>query len=210
MRLAALENSIGCNLQRDVAIASADADFALTPLSGPECIRFSELNHAQRKNDWLRGRNAMKQVLLTLGRNTDTSLIEFPHRQFSLTHAGASAFSIGLVSGCAGIGIDYEPVRAVDPQIARLFLNDPESRWLGSCQSADVQQQIVRLWTIKEAAFKSHPANSGMVLANFSVVEPGCRDSDVTVESGAWRMRVACLPHDQGFLSVAICEEALP
>lgn len=150
----------------------------------------------------------MKQVLATVGRDTDTSLIEFPHRQLSLTHAGESAFSIADTSGSAGVGIDYEPLRPVNPKITRLFLNAAEQRWLQRCPESEVQQQIVRLWTVKEAAFKSYPSNAGRVLADFSIVDPGSRISEVTVEPAGWRIRVACERYDEGYLSVAICEEA--
>jgi 4'-phosphopantetheinyl transferase EntD len=207
MRLPALEYSIGSDLKRDLAIASADPAFPFTPLSGPERARLNEFTLVQRRQDWLRGRNAMKQVLATLGQNTDTSHIDFPHRQFSLTHAGGSAFSIANIAGSAGIGIDYEPLRTVNPKIKRLFLNDTELRWLETCQESEVQQQIVRLWTNKEAAYKSCPDNSGRVLADFTIVDPGSRRSEVKVEPGSFRIRVACERHEEGYLSVAICEE---
>ena len=210
MRLPGLEYSIGSDLKREFAMASADPAFAITPLSGSESARLNQFTHVQRRQDWLRGRNAMKQVLAALGRNADTSHMEFPHRQFSLTHAGGSAFSIADTSGAAGIGIDYEPLRTVNPEIKRLFLNDTELRWLESCQESEVQQQLVRLWTIKEAAYKSCPDNSGRVLAEFSIVYPGSRISEVTVEPGSLRIRVACKRHGEGFLSVAICEETSP
>jgi 4'-phosphopantetheinyl transferase EntD len=207
MRLPALEFSIGSDLKRDLAIASADPAFKFTPLSGPERDRLNQFTNVRRRLDWLRGRNAMKQLLAMLGRDTDTSQVEFPHRQFSLTHAGENAFSIADISGSAGIGIDYEPFRNVNPEITRLFLNSTELRWLESCPETEVQHQIVRFWTIKEAAFKSYPSNAGLVLADFSIAEPGSRISDVTVAHGALGICVACERYDEGYLSVAICEE---
>jgi 4'-phosphopantetheinyl transferase EntD len=207
MRLPALEYSIGSDLKRNLAIAGVDPAFAFTSLSGPERDRLNQFTHVQRRQDWLRGRNAMKQLLAMLGRDTDTSQLEFPHRQFSLTHAGESAFSIADISGSAGIGIDYEPLRNVNPKITRLFLNATELRWLEGRPESEVQHQIVRFWTIKEAAFKSYPSNAGMVLADFSIAEPGSRISEVTAAPGAFRIRVACKRYDQGYLSVAICEE---
>jgi 4'-phosphopantetheinyl transferase EntD len=207
MRLPALERSFGSGLKQDLAIASADPAFACTPLSRLELNRMNQFTHAQRRVDWLRGRNAMKQVLAALRRDTDTSLIEFPHCQFSLTHAGGSAYSVAGIPGLAGIGIDYEPLRTVNPKITRLFLNATESRWLESRPESEVQHQIVRLWTIKEAAFKSHPANIGLVLADFWIPDPGSRISEVRAKPGNRRIRVACEGHDEGYLSVAICEE---
>ncbi len=207
MRIAALEHSIGSDLERDLAIAGADPAFAFTPLSGPERVRLNRYTQLQRRQDWLRGRNALKQVLQALERDTDTTQIEFPHRQFSVTHAGDRAYSVADFPGSAGVGIDYEPLRSVNPKITRLFLNETELRWLKGREESELQHGIVRLWTIKEAAFKSCPANSGLVLHHFSIVEAGSPVSEVTVEPGAYRIRVACKRHDQGHLSVAICEE---
>ena len=207
MRISALEHSIGSDLERDLAIAGADPAFAHTLLSGPERARLNRYTHRQRRRDWLRGRNALKQVLRALGRDTDTTQIDFPHRQFSLTHAGERAYSIADISGSAGVGIDYEPIRSVNSKISQLFLNDSELRWLEGRDEPDLQRGIVRLWTIKEAAFKSCPANSGLMLHDFSIIDSCRRISDVTVRSGSFRIRVACKRHDQGYVSVAICEE---
>ena len=207
MRMLALEQSMGSDLGHDLTMANADTTFAYTSLTRPEWARLNEMSNTRRKNDWLRGRNALKQVLSALGRDTDTSTIAFPHRQLSLTHAGGEAFSVADISRTSGVGIDYEPLRSVNQKISRWFLNPLEQAWLDSLDYARVDDQIVRLWTMKEAAFKSFPGNKDGSLLDFTVVEPGARMSDVITACGDYQIRVACELHEKGYLSVATCRE---
>jgi 4'-phosphopantetheinyl transferase EntD len=207
MRMLALEQSMGSDLGHDLTMANADPTFAYTSLTRPEWVCLNEMSNSRRKNDWLRGRNALKQVLSALGRDTDTSLIAFPHRQLSLTHAGGEAFSVADISRTSGVGIDYEPLRSVNQKITRWFLNPLEQAWLDSLGYACVDDQIVRLWTMKEAAFKSFPGNKDGSLLDFTVVEPGGRLSDVITAGGDHQVRVACELHEKGYLSVATCRE---
>ena len=207
MRMLALEQSMGTDLGHDLTMANADPTFAYTSLTRPEWVRLNEMSGAQRKKDWLRGRNALKQVLSALGRDTDTSLIAFPHRQLSVTHAGGEAFSVADISRTSGVGIDYEPLRSVSQKMTRWFLNPSEQAWMDNLGYACVDDQIIRLWTMKEAAFKSYPGNKDGSLLDFTVVDPGARLSDVITVCGDYQIRVACELHEKGYLSVAACRE---
>ena len=61
----------------------------------------------------------------------------------------------------------------------------------------------MRLWTVKEAAFKSHPENADLVLSDFAIGSLNCSDSfRVSARTGT-NIRVHCTPYRDGFLSIA-------
>ena len=207
MRLRALEVSMSECLSAPLVIVRSDASFAATGLNPAESRHLAELRHEQRRLDWLRGRNALKQLLTTLHCNDDTTALCFPNQRLSLTHAGGSAYAVGTSDGCIGIGIDYEPLRDIDTRIARWFLNDDEMAWLMKQPHQAHGEEIIRLWTIKEAAFKAHPDNDGLVLTKLAIVDPSATKISVNVPEFATPMRVTCRLFDAGYLSVATLRE---
>ena len=207
MRLRALETSMTECLSAPLVIVRSDTSFAATELNRAESRRFAELRHEQRRLDWLRGRNALKQLLATLKCSDDTTALCFPNRRVSLTHAGGAAYAVGTSPGCVGIGIDYEPLRDINTRIARWFLNADEMAWLLNEPRQAHREEIIRLWTIKEAAFKAHPNNGGLVLTKLAIANPAAAKIRVTVPGLATPIRVTCRPFDAGYLSVATLRE---
>ncbi len=118
---AALETSIRVEISRD-ALGAAE-------LSAAERVRVNQFCHAQRREDWLRGRRALHCLMQSRGMPPDTSRLEFPHAEISLTHATDIAIAAGA-TGVAGVGIDYEQWREVHPRMARWFLSADEQAWL--------------------------------------------------------------------------------
>jgi 4'-phosphopantetheinyl transferase EntD len=157
----------------------------------------------QRRKDWLYGRNALKELLTTLGRSDKTENISFPDNQLSLTHAGDSACAVGTPASCDGLGVDYEPVRQLNPRIARWFLNSQEAQWLGQQPQRDHCAQLIRLWTIKEAAFKSCPDNDRLTLRELSITRLGESASRVVVRRDGVEIKVICSRWQAGYVSIA-------
>ena len=207
MRLRALETSMAECLSAPLVIVRSDTTIAATDLNRAESLHFAEFRHEQRRLDWLRGRNALKQLLSTLNYNDDTTELRFPNRRVSLTHAGGSAYAVGTPACCVGIGIDYEPLRDVNINIARWFLNDDEIRWLMHEPRQNHCEELIRLWTIKEAAFKAHPDNEGLVLTKLAIANPAAARIEVNVAGIATPIRVTCRQFDAGYLSVATLRE---
>ena len=207
MRLRALETSMAECLSAPLVIVRSDTTIAATDLNRAEGLHFAEFRHEQRRLDWLRGRNALKQLLSTLNYNDDTTELRFPNRRVSLTHAGGSAYAVGTPACCVGIGIDYEPLRDVNINIARWFLNDDEIRWLMHEPRQNHCEELIRLWTIKEAAFKAHPDNEGLVLTKLAIADPAAARIKVNVAGIATPIRVTCRQFDAGYLSVATLRE---
>jgi 4'-phosphopantetheinyl transferase EntD len=196
-----VEDGLGCSL---VMVQVEDSEQSV-PLTPAEQDYFENLQFDGRKQEWLRGRKALKQVLATLYQDCDTTKLRFPHRQISVTHAGDFAFAIGNVASQVGIGVDFEPTRKVNPNIARWFLTTFEKWWIGSDLKSS--NQLIRLWTIKEAAFKSFPNNEGMALVDFAIMNPQDDICHVAITGGTHYATVMCEKYSNGYLSIATCKE---
>ena len=122
-----------------------------------------------RREGWLRGRSALKKLLLSLKMDPDTSTLSFPHPTLSLSHTKDWAVAIGVLAGpmkIDGIGIDLELSRPVQDDHARFYLSKSE------CESAIDEDQRLRLWTVKEALFKADPDNHDAVIGHYPVQTP--------------------------------------
>ena len=173
---------------------------ALTPAEEATRASMSDL---PRLADWLRARAALKAVLSSLGENADTSTIRFPNARFSLSHCGRAAVAIGVGSGALlrGIGVDLEIGRTPPETSERFFLNPDEIAGLPA-SDPDRSAALRRLWTTKEAVFKSDPNNARRILSDY-------RLDDGTAAAGRAKkgdlvFEYASLAFPDGQLSVAI------
>jgi len=148
--------------------------------------------------DWLLGRAALKQVV----EGGDTSLVRFPHRCLSLTHAAGVAVAARADGGQAGVGVDYEGPHATDPRIAPLFLVERER------DAAAGPDDLLRLWTVKEALFKATPDNLGATFLDYEVAEPAALVGDALDRTGR-RLRYVSGGFVGGWLSVAVGDAAV-
>lgn len=176
-------------------------------LSAGEIERFTELKTAPRRRSWLRGRHALKRLLVRMGESDDTSGISFPHRRLSLTHAASYAVAAGAGSGCtlAGIGVDLELDRAPHPRSARFFLTAAEQAWVGDLPENAQPVQLLRLWTVKEALLKSDPDNFSCMLYDYALDAVGAQIGNARrVGNDTVRIRYLCVETNRGFLTVAV------
>src|SRR5688500_8593893 len=72
------------------------------------------------------------------------------------------------IEGGQGVGVDIETGRRPPPRMARFFLTRKERRCLGQPSP----EQLLRLWTVKEALFKADPLNHRRVLADYALDDP--------------------------------------
>ncbi len=126
-----------------------------------------------------------------LRRLTDTD-VTFPHPTLSLTHTGDRAYAV-RTEGTAGVGIDAEGWRQVDPRMARFFLSDADAR----------PYDLLRLWTVKEAVFKATSENHSLVLTDFIVL-----DATRAVGPRGERYEYATTDLPTGPLTVAVRKES--
>jgi len=207
MQLTTLEQDISATLRIPLLLARATGAIPIAELSRAEQTCLARFNFANRRRDWLCGRHALKKLLSALGRTADTSSIEFPDRQLSITHSGDIAIAAGTDADTQGLGIDYEPLRAINERVARWFLDDAEIDWLNHQPASCRTPHIIRLWTIKEAAFKSHPHNHDMTLGEFAIGDPAEQPINTVTTTSAANISVASRRFSRGYLSIATLQD---
>lgn len=162
-------------LGMEIAFAVARDPLPRESLSPAESARLDGFGLPGRREDWLRGRAALKRLLARLGLPADTSLLAFPHARLSLTHSAGVAVAAALPGSpaAAGIGVDYEARRAMKAGTERFFLAPPERERARAAALRD--RDLLRLWTVKEALFKADPLNrsgGGRYLSGYVVEGP--------------------------------------
>ncbi len=208
MRLTDIETRAAAEL--GVPLILAHADTPAETLSVAERRHLEALRFEARRRDWLIGRNALKQVLRRRGDSDDCANVRPADAGVSLTHGDGHAFAVGAAT--PGIGIDFERPRRVHPRMASWFLDDEEQAMLPRTHDAAFDRELVRLWTVKEAAFKSHPDNAGLTLADLRIntskggSPPFSKNIGLTAFSCSVRgvrIDVVSTEHRGGFLSIA-------
>ena len=144
-----------------------------------------------------RGADRVAALTPLLRAGEEVEALVFPHVALSLTHAGDVAFA-ARVEGCAGVGVDYEPWRAVDPRTAKFFLRPSEVATVAG------PHDLLRRWTIKEALFKATPSNGDRLLTDYEIHDPAAASGAVTAAGD--RLRYACVDLGTGHLAVAVSE----
>jgi acyl carrier protein len=173
-------------------------------LTVPERAQMSVLAGSERRRQWLMSRHALRVLLGLLGLPRDTAACSFPHPRLSLAHAGYGAIAAGSVGPrSAGLGVDLEPHRPVDPRTTRFFLDDAEQAWLARIPQADRAAEHLRLWTVKEAVFKADLANRDAMLRDYSTQPPGAQAGRAGRRGTGQLFGFACARFQGAHLSVA-------
>jgi hypothetical protein len=170
---------------RDVSLAVATAP--ATVLTAGELAAAPD---GPRRHDWLLGRAALKAHGIG-----DTSTVAFPNRCLSLTHSAGVAVAARCDGDQAGVGVDLEGWRTIDPRTARFFLKPNE------------QGDLLRLWTVKEALFKATPANAGAVLVDYEVEDPLAMEGTALDPHGR-AFEYLSRRRPEGWLTIAVCHAA--
>ena len=99
----------------------------------------------------------------------------------SLTHAGDCAYALAVrAPGVIGVGIDYEPWRALDARHARLMLTRREQQQLPAAGSRD----WLRIWTVKEACYKADRDGQQRWVTAYELVQPSRRHGTARILQG--------------------------
>ena len=156
-----------------LVVAVATIGEATADLTAGERLRYDEIPSPERRQSWLAGRAAIKAARTRLGLDTDTAALHFPAPCTSLTHAAGFAVAVAAPQGALrGLGVDLEAPRKTSPGASRFYLTESERDWLERCPVERQPEERIRLWTIKEAAFKACPDNRGMNLTRIALQDP--------------------------------------
>jgi acyl carrier protein len=120
----------------------------------------------------------------------------------SVSHARGASVAAAAVGSRASIGVDLEEDRTSDPRTGRFFLQEHELAWLGRVAAREAEH--VRLWTVKEALFKSDPDNARTILLSYALCDPGALAGHARREPGV-RFCYRSARLGERHLSVAAC-----
>ncbi len=147
--------------------SSSDASF----LSPNESLIYNELNHPNRKNEFLTGRKLFRDMVEEIGWNYSkintlkdelgkpSGLIDEKSVHLSFTHS--NNWMLCALSKKRNVGIDIEHKdRKYNPSIINRLANDDE---------IDIMP-VLKLWTVKEAALKMKGIGIRMDLKSLKLV----------------------------------------
>jgi len=187
------ETRFSTELGVPVSLATADEPLPLESLTPGELSALRSLRSDAARQHWLLGRSALKTLV-----QQDTSRLQFPHPELSVTHAGGIAVAVRSAAKLSGIGVDFEPWRAeVHPRMADFFLRPAEHTVVHTARD------LVRLWTIKEALFKAQPGNGECVLLDFELADPASNCGTASGPGGS-TLHYVSADVGVGALSVAV------
>ncbi len=187
-------------LEANLRFGAAAAPLAPDALGADEAALARALPE-RRDRSWRTGRAALRAVA------AGTTAIQFPHPRASLTYAADIALAVANPDrGATGVGVDLEADRPVKPTMARFYLTDAERAQLDALPAADHQLALLRLWTVKEALFKSDLRNRDRVLRDYEVADVRAGDGTAHAPDGR-TFRYASRRLHGAWLSIAIpCE----
>ncbi len=185
-------------------LALATAPIPVELLSAGERARYDELPPGSRRPQWLTARAALRSVLAGLGEPPDTAGITFPNACYSLSHSPELAVAVGVPAGRAhGVGVDVEPRRPVSLETGRFFLTTSERAWLDTVALPRRADELLRLWTVKEAAFKANLGNAGTTLIQYRIDDPALAGGTASCGEGSFTCSYATAVGRFGYLTVA-------
>ena len=189
------EAAVSIALGHPTRIRVTATPLTLERLFPGERAAWRRLPGGRRATDWLLGRAALRLVM----DGADTSAVAFPHPRLSLTHAAGVAVAAACDAGPAGLGVDFEGHRPTDPGAARFFLQGPERATAGE------DEDLLRLWTVKEALFKATPDNAGGLLLDYRLSHPAAAVGTAVDARGHAFRYVSGYLAGRGPLAVAVC-----
>lgn len=192
-----LEQEIQSRLAIPVKVVVAQEPISLNQLSSQESNLLFRWKSSKRRDFWRRGREALQKL---------SEKMTFPHSRFSLTHSGDYAIAVGTSSaGFRGIGIDFEPFRKISFHAGRFFLTNTERVWVERQKESQREIHLLRLWTVKEALFKSCGGNGRRSLTQFVLGDPGkWQGNAVSGLEISGKFSYLSLKFLEGFVSIAI------
>jgi hypothetical protein len=169
--------------QMHLKIVLGDEELDPHRLSSREAALYHSIADTPRRPSWLTGRQVLKQLMHRCGLVEDSALLDFPHRNFSLSHSGNLAIGVnakliyagsrGIQHELVGTGIDFEAPRTINPRTMKFFLQPDEIDFVERRLAPHSDDcELLRLWTAKEALFKADPNNAGTFPGQYKIQTP--------------------------------------
>lgn len=172
-------------------------------LSGSEIQRLHEISSEKRRAEYLLGRHALKDVLVSIGRDADTSLVTWPSPYCSLSHSEGHAVAVSSKS-TSGIGIDVQLNKFPAFAVANRILSEQTFEYWQQLPEADKAKALQRLWTANEAVYKACPAPQPAYFSHYRLHTPGLMESQATIDNSPYHFIVYSAELANGCISLAI------
>jgi len=196
---ATLEQTLSKGWGLRVRAVVTDKVYDAKRLTPAEQMHLTGLSTPKRQTSWLLGRSALKELLPALALSEDTTLLRFPHPKLSLSHSGGWAVAIGTDAPLvAGTGVDLELRAPPRVETARFFMSPDELPRLEKAPP----KTLLRVWTIKEAVFKSDPDNATTSVRAYRLQDPDAPAGAISVGTRTFRYQTFEVPG--GFLTAAL------
>lgn len=203
LNVQAIRAALGTALPVPFLLAVQSPDDAPEALRAAEREQLAGMSSASRQQDYKQGRAALKRILSELGRNTDTTLLQWPDAQCALSHSGGYAIAVGLASG-SGIGVDLQLHKAPPDAVAGRILSHNTLDYWQALPEPERAPALQRLWTANEAIYKACPGPQPAYFRHYRLLQPQCLYSEAVIDGTDYVFKVASMVLPCGFLSIAM------
>jgi len=164
------------------------------------------VNESYRK-DWVASREALYNLKERLSDKQRISDISFPSERYSLSHSNGNGLALGTSEKVRGVGVDFEYCRRMKAETARFFLSSDEIEMAKSLTSGKIEENLVRLWTIKEAIFKSDRLNVDRGIKDYDIVNLSFNSGNARVDNGKKKQKFKFSNYYDGKMSLSVAVE---
>jgi len=190
------------SLPQDEAILDWCLDYVLT--RNERAIWREKLKFEKRRLDWLVGRIAAKEAIRQLAKDRMQILlgpldIEIHHDEkrrpvvslsggphdilVSISHTDGIGMALASLARDGSPGIDSEQISSREADFGARFLKGEELRYLDRCPVEQKDQELTRLWSAKETAFKS--LGGALEMTSFNVDVPTITKESIALTNPA-------------------------
>lgn len=168
-----------------------------------ESEKLSNIGSEKRKIEYIHGRLALKEVLNSIGHDTDTSILSWPNTYCSLSHSEGYAVAVST-KVAKGLGLDLQLNKVPPLAMAERILSKQTFSYWQSLPDEKKPHALQRLWTVNEAIYKASPKPQPANFRHYMIDKPDSMQCCVHVESNNYQYSVFSLELPTGFISIAL------
>ncbi len=170
-RLFDVQNEISNLIGMDLSVAVTDPHEPRSAAYPEEAACLPPMR-AIRRREFLAGRDALRQAIVGLAQapcaipmRDDRSPALPDTVRASLSHSAEMCVALAdLSSNTSGLGVDIEPIEALDPGLWHTVCTRAERAWLADLPLSERGISAKTIFCVKEAAYKCQFALSGALL----------------------------------------------
>ena len=168
-----------------------------------ESAKFTTISSEKRKNEYIQGRHALKEVLGKMSYQTDTSLLVWPNTYCSWSHSEGYAVAVASAT-TQGLGLDLQLTKMPSLAMAERILSKQTFSYWQALPNEQKSPALQRLWTVNEAVYKASPEPQPANFRQYVIDQPDSMQCTVSVASNSVEYSVFSLQLPNGFISIAL------